>query len=165
MLININKELSKNNEKLIYSLAKTALKYAKTGNKKVLIGLSFVNEAGIRELNKKYRKIDKITDVLSFPAMNLTAFGKLKAKEHKTDIDPSNKHLNLGDIIICESVMEAQAAEFGHSTEREQSYLFVHGLLHLLGFDHEKPEDKLIMRGLEEEILKKYNIKRGANEN
>ena len=66
----------------------------------------------------------------------------------------------LGSIVICREVAERQAEEYGHSAVREMTYLFVHGLLHLLGYDHEKEEDKALMRAKEEEVLSAIGINR-----
>ena len=78
-------------------------------------------------INKKYRKIDKSTDVLSFPM---------------EEVDPRGVNI-IGDIVICMEQAECQAEEFGHSVVREVAYLSVHSVLHLLGYDHEREEDKL----------------------
>lgn len=152
--------LSKNFKKLIYNLIKTANKFSKFNQKKVQVAISFVNKEEIKQLNKEYRKIDKETDVLSFPTLKLKPMEKINIKDYKGDFDPATKHLMLGDIIICEDVAKEHAEEYGHSFEREVCYLIVHGFLHLLGYDHMEEEDKKIMRALEEAVLKKYKITR-----
>jgi len=124
------------------------------------VSISFVDKQQIKKLNKKYRKIDNETDVLSFPLLNLTPGQKCKLKDFKNDIDPQTKLLMLGDIVICEDVATEHAKEYNHSYEREVCYLIVHGFLHLLGFDHETDEDKMIMRAYEEAILRKHKITR-----
>lgn len=101
----------------------------------------------IHKLNKEYRNVDRPTDVISF------------ALEDNKDIEYDNYRL-LGDIYICDKKVFDQAKEYGHSVKRELSFLAVHGLLHLLGYDHMKPEDEKVMFGLQEEILDKYGIKR-----
>ena len=161
MKIEINDyALSKNLKKLIEKLVRTANKYSKFNQKKTQICISFVDREKIREINNAQRHIDKETDVLSFPTLNLTPFEKIKIKDFKEDINPENKHLFLGDIIICEDVARSHAEEYGHSFEREICYLIVHGFLHLLGFDHEEEEDQKVMRALEEAVLKKYKMTR-----
>ena len=152
--------LSKNLRKLINKLIKTANKYSKFKQSKFKVDISFVDEEQIRTLNREQRHIDKETDVLSFPTLNLVPFQKVKLKDFKDDIDPNTHLLLLGDIIICESVAKRNAEEYGHSYERELCYLVVHGFLHLLGFDHVEEEDKKVMRALEEAVLKKYKITR-----
>ena len=98
--------------------------------------------ARTHRLNSEYRGIDRVTDVLSFPQ-----FAAL------VDEVPEVGEICLGDVVICKDKAEAQAEEFGHSFERELVYLFVHSVLHLLGYDHEEENDKKIMRQREEEIM------------
>ena len=96
---------------------------------------------------KDYRKIDRITDVISF------------AFEDYEDIEYNDIRM-LGDIYICIPQMKRQAEEYGHSEKRELSFLAVHGLLHLLGYDHMEPEDEKEMFDLQNKLLDGYNIKR-----
>lgn len=153
--------LSKNFKKLINKLIKTACKYSKFGpSRRIKVDISFVDEETIRTLNREQRGIDKKTDVLSFPTLNLKPLQKIRLKDFKDDIEPDTKLLLLGDIIICENVARENAKEYGHSFEREICYLVVHGFLHLLGYDHIKEDDQVIMRGLEEAVLQKYKITR-----
>lgn len=152
--------LPKNIEKLITKLIKTANKFSKFNQKKIQVDISFVSSEEIKKLNKDFRKIDKETDVLSFPTLNLKPMQKIFIKEYKDDIDPQTKHLMLGDIIICEDVAKEHAKEYNHSFERELCYLVVHGFLHLIGYDHLEEDEKIVMRALEESVLKKYNITR-----
>lgn len=112
-----------------------------------LLNIVIVDNDRIREINKEYRNKDAVTDVISF------AFEEVK------DVDYGNVRF-LGEIYISYERCKEQASEFGHSVRREFSYLAVHGLLHLLGYDHIKEEDKKVMRALEEEILNEYDIKR-----
>ena len=110
------------------------------------ISVSFVSSEEIRELNLLYRKIDKTTDVLSFPQYE--------------DIDelPKEGDVLLGDVVICTEQALLQADEFGHTPERELTYLFVHSILHLLGYDHEIEEEKAGMRQLEEKIMAQVGL-------
>ncbi len=161
MIIQFNDfAITKKFEKLIYALIKTANKYSKFNQKKVQVDVSFVDSQRIRLLNKEQRNVDKVTDVLSFPTLNLKPLTKIKIKDYKDDIDPQTKHLMLGDIIICNEVAKKNAETYGHSYEREICYLVVHGFLHLIGYDHENEEDKKIMRALEESVLRKYKLTR-----
>ena len=108
--------------------------------KKAEISLLLCGDACIRKLNNSFRGIDAATDVLSFP--QLDGFAEV-----------SGQSLLLGDIVIsCERVL-AQAEEFAHSLERESVFLFLHGLLHLLGYGHETEEEEREMRGLQAGIL------------
>ena len=122
---------------LFSEIAKEAGKLEGYDNAEVSVVL--VENDEIRELNKKYRKLDEPTDVLSFPLDN-----KL-----------------LGDIIISVERAEEQAKKYGHSKKREMCYLFVHGLLHLFGYEHKNKSDKNQMRKKEERILTAFDISRG----
>ena len=121
---------------------------------KLLITITFTIPEEIRKINKKYRKIDKETDVLSFPMFE------------KEELDEKIKNKDflyedvLGDIIISIDRVKQQAEEYGHSFERELSYMLVHGFYHLMGYDHIEEEDKKIMRPKEEKILNDLKIVR-----
>ncbi len=112
------------------------------------VSVSFVSSEEIRELNALYRGVDRTTDVLSFPQYD--GIG---------DLPPTGKVL-LGDVVICTEQALLQADEFGHSPERELTYLFVHSILHLLGFDHGTEDEKAGMREKEEAILAKVGLSR-----
>ncbi len=113
----------------------------------VEIGVTFVDDDSIRQLNRDYRGIDKVTDVLSFP-------------QTEEDWDLPDIARPLGDIVISLSRAAQQAEDFGHSFEREVGYLTAHSLLHLLGFDHQTPQDKGKMRELEEAIMEACSLGR-----
>ncbi len=117
------------------------------------ISVSFVDRKEIRRLNKEYRGVDKETDVLSFPAFE----GGAIPDESQLAED---EELALGDVVICEDVCRAQAEEFGHSEEREIVYLFVHSVMHLLGYDHETEDEKQDMRAREEAVMELLGISR-----
>ena len=104
--------LSKNFKRLLLKLVKTANKYSKFNQRKIQIDISFVDKQEIKKLNKEYRNIDKETDVLSFPTLNLKPMQQINIKDYKDDIDPKTKHLMLGDIIICEAVAKEHAEEY-----------------------------------------------------
>ena len=112
-----------------------------------IFSIIFVGDEEIHEINRDYRGVDRVTDVISF------AFE-----------DDGEKLYNgirvLGDIYICIPQMQRQAKEYGHSEKRELSFLTVHGLLHLLGYDHMTKEDEKVMFGLQEMILDEQDIKR-----
>lgn len=109
------------------------------------VDVNLVNDEEIHQINRDYRNVDRITDVISF-AFNDddSSLGMIK--------DEEIPHL-LGEIFICIPQALRQAKEIGNSDERELSFLFVHGLLHLLGYDHMKEEDAKIMFPLQDEIL------------
>ena len=112
-----------------------------------LLNIIIVDNEKIREINKEYRNKDAVTDVISF------------AFEEIEDVKYEDFRF-LGEIYISYERCKEQAQDYGHSVKREFCYLAVHGLLHLLGYDHIKEEDKKVMRALEEEILNEYDIKR-----
>lgn len=112
------------------------------------ISLTLVTPSQIKDLNRDYREVDKITDVLSFPQF-----------DDMNDL-PEQGELCLGDVVICIDKVKEQAEEYGHSYERELLYLFVHSLLHLVGYDHMEEEQKKDMRKREEEIMSQMDLRR-----
>ena len=127
------------------SVINFACKHLKIENP--LLNIVIVDNEKIREINRDYRDKDAVTDVISF------------AFEEVNDVNYEDVRF-LGEIYISYERCKEQAADFGHSVRREFCYLAVHGLLHLLGYDHMNEEDKKVMRALEEEILNEYDIKR-----
>ena len=115
------------------------------------ISVSFIESEGIRALNARYRGKDEATDVLSFPMCEGT-------EGIRAAIMYGAKPALLGDVVICGEIAKRQADEYGHSAARELNYLFVHGMLHLLGYNHETEEEKRGMRDTEEELLKELNL-------
>ena len=116
----------------------------------VSVDISVINDEEMRVLNRDTRGIDKTTDVLSYPA--LEKIEEFSQKNYPNDYDTLQKAVVLGDIAINTDAAARQAEEFG-TGEREVNYLFVHGLLHLLGYDHMTDEDKKSMREIEERVL------------
>ena len=115
------------------------------------ISVLLTSDNGIQEINREQRGIDAPTDVLSFPMFALSP-GTLPDPE--TDADPESDCVPLGDMAISMERVAAQAKEYGHSNRRELSYLVVHSVLHLLGYDHmDEGAEKERMRAREEEIL------------
>lgn len=114
------------------------------------VDITIVDDEEIHTLNREYRNVDRPTDVLSF------ALDEGEEDEPEL-IDGPEEHL-LGDIIISAETAQRQGEEFGHGLEREIVYLAVHGLLHLLGYDHMTDEDKKIMRAKEEEALREIRL-------
>ena len=114
----------------------------------VMFNIIIVDENTIHKINKTYRGIDRSTDVISF------------ALEDDKTIKPLDKIRVLGEIYICIEKVKSQATEYNHSFKRELTFLSVHGLLHLLGYDHIEEEDEKIMFAKQEEILDYYGITR-----
>ena len=114
------------------------------------VSVRFVDNEQIRELNKAYRNIDRETDVLSFPLGENGVY----------DINHDTGAKLLGDIVISLDKALAQAMEYGHSPVRELSFLTVHGVLHLLGYDHMEPGEAAQMYSRQEEILEKMGVLR-----
>lgn len=116
------------------------------------IGLLLTTDLRIRRLNKQYRRKDKVTDVLSF------ALAESDADFASSPDDPST----LGQVVVSYPRAVRQARDYGHSVEREVAFLFVHGLLHLLGYDHQRRADEQRMRERQEAILSSLGITRKA---
>ena len=123
-------------------------------NSKLYITVTFTNPENIRKINKQYRNIDKATDVLSFPLYEKQELDKKIEQQEFLHEDV------LGDVVISIEKVEEQAKEYGHSFERELSYMLVHGFYHLMGYDHIEEEDKKKMREKEEKILDILKISR-----
>lgn len=118
------------------------------------ISVTFVNDEQIHRLNLEYRKIDRSTDVLSFPLGENGVY----------DINPDTGAKLLGDIVISLEHAQAQANEYGHSFQREVAYLTAHSMLHLLGYDHEEGGlQKIRMREKEEAILTRLGLPRNGS--
>ena len=122
-----------------------AINYEKL--KDVEFNIILVDNTYIHNLNKEYRNIDRETDVITF------------ALEDNEEVD-ENEHRLLGDIYISVDKAKSQALEYKHSFKREICFLAVHGFLHLLGYDHMKPEEEKIMFSKQDEILDIANITR-----
>lgn len=129
-------------EKVLYS----AIEKEKLEN--VSFNLIIVDNDYIHELNKTYRNIDRETDVITFAL-----------EDESTIIIPDEERI-LGDIYISIDKAKAQAEEYGHSLLRELSFLAVHGFYHLLGYDHQTPEEEKVMFQKQEEVLDSYGIRR-----
>ena len=121
------------------------------------IDVLLTHDAGIHQINRDMRQVDRATDVLSFPEFDLTP-GQLPGEE---DADPGTGLVPLGDMVISMEHVAAQAKEYGHSNRRELAYLVVHSVLHLLGYDHlDEGPMKAQMRGREEAIMTELGLTR-----
>jgi len=118
-----------------------------------------VGEEEIREFNSKFRAIDRVTDVLSFPTLDGIKNTKILKRNFPYDVAEDGS-LFIGSIAVCRQVAERQAEEYGHSFERELNYLVTHGVCHLLGYDHMQEDEKREMREKEERVLKKLGLSR-----
>lgn len=151
MIINFNdftNEEMKNIQK-VYSVAEKELLLSK----KMEVNLVIVSPETIKEMNNEYRQVDRVTDVLSFPMLdNIDDLNK--------ECDAILGEVNIGDIYICRERATEQAIEYKHSLKREMCFLALHGLLHLLGYDHIKKEDEQIMFQLQDKILQMAKITR-----
>ena len=138
----------KKEKKMIQKLVKEVLKEEKVRNAEC--NIIFVDNEKIHEINREYRHIDRVTDVISF------------ALEDEMENEPSAQYdmRVLGDIYISVDRAKEQALEYGHSFLREICFLAIHGMLHLLGYDHQTTEDEKIMFQKQEEVLAKYGIVR-----
>ncbi|ACD51840.1 rRNA maturation RNase YbeY [Clostridium botulinum] len=127
------------------------------------ISLLFVDNEEIREINNETRNIDRATDVLSFPMLDYPekkVFKEVYTENDFSEADFDGDDLVLGDIVLSLERALEQSKEYNHSYEREASYLVVHSVLHLLGYDHMEEDDKVKMRKREEEILTALDIRR-----
>jgi probable rRNA maturation factor len=116
--------------------------------KRLEVSVTFVDTAEMRELNRLYREIDRVTDVLSFPQYAARA-----------EI-PADAYASIGDVVICSEQALLQADDFGHSPERELVYLFVHSVFHLLGYGHDSDGDRSTMRECEESVMERLQLTR-----
>lgn len=125
------------------------------------VALTFVDDEEIHRLNKEFRDIDRPTDVLSFAMRESVGEEPEITYEAETEdeVGPEFDEM-LGDIIISVPRAIAQSEDYGHSVERELGFLFVHGFLHLLGYDHQTPEDEAVMMGKQEAVLQQIGLTR-----
>ena len=123
----------------------------------VSVNLKICSSQEIKHLNNKFRNLDRETDVLSFPNLNFEN-KKISSKDLSAELDLETGLVSLGDIVICKDVAKRQAKEYGHSYKRELCFLALHGLLHLIGYDHENEKEEQEMMEKAEQILKKFNV-------
>lgn len=145
---NFNQDETKNIKK-VYTQAESELNLPQN----LEVNLVIVEPEEIRQMNAKFRNVDRVTDVLSFPMLN-------SLDEIDSECDSELGEVNIGDIYICRERAYEQSQEFGHSLKREICFLALHGLLHLLGYDHILKEDEEIMFPLQDKILEKAKISR-----
>ena len=138
---------------IIESVISTCFEIEKINNQKIVMSVILTTPEKIRKINKKYRKIDKETDVISFPMYEKDELSKIiKSKNSIPTV--------LGDIIISIKQVKKQAVEYEHSFERELAYMTVHGFYHCMGYDHIEENEKKQMRTKEEKALSKVGLER-----
>ena len=147
-------EENKKQEDLIEKVIRKCFETENLENSKLYISITLTTPSNIQKINKEYRKIDKSTDVLSFPMFEKE---EIDEKIQKQDFEYEDI---LGDIIISIEQVKIQSEEYGHSFERELAYMLVHGFYHLMGYDHMEEADKVLMRQKEENILNVLEITR-----
>lgn len=157
MQINFEK-VRRKYRRLIRRVFDEAIEMTKNDYKHLLVTVSFAKKDEIRNLNRIHRNVDRATDVLSFPMLDIVY--PQKVNDYLDEISPDGS-LYLGDIVICKKIAKEQARDYGHSKKREIAFLALHGLLHVLGYDHIKSEDEKIMFETSEKILQKLGITKG----
>ncbi len=144
----------KNYEEVIAKVIEKCYQIEHLEESKLIITITLTTPQYIQKINKEYRNMDRATDVLSFPV-----FEKQELDEKISTKDFLHEDM-LGDIVISIQKVQEQAEEYGHSFERELSYMVVHGFYHLMGYDHIENQDKEIMRKKEEIVLEQLKINR-----
>ena len=119
-----------------------------------------VGPSDIQEMNRQFRGIDRVTDVLSFPAADYAFPGDFAAAaENEADaFDPDSGELLLGDVVLCKDRILSQAKEYGHTVKREYAFLLAHSLLHLIGYDHETAGEREAMEQEQKRIMQDCGI-------
>lgn len=128
------------------------------------VTVTFAGPRTMRRINRETRQVDSLTDVLSFPTLECHE-GRLLQVPGLADCDPEYPDVPtviLGDIVISLDRAFSQAADFGHSQTREVAFLAVHGLLHILGYDHLEPDQEKVMLRKQKNILDKLGLERGS---
>lgn len=143
-------------ENVIKQAVETTLDVLEWGDVLCQVSVTITDNEKIREINSIYRKIDRETDVLSFPIIEFSPDGEALVSEG----DYAGDTLLLGDIMLSLEKAKEQSEEYGHSLIREVGFLSLHSALHLMGFDHMEESDAVIMRKFEKEIAEKMDLKR-----
>lgn len=152
-------------EKTIHKVVNECFETEKLENTNLYMSITLTGPEEIQRINKEYRSIDKTTDVLSFPMFEKDELENIREKKYGETVEKRPEKIDiLGDIVISISKVYEQAKEYGHSFERELSYMVVHGFYHLMGYDHMVEEEKKIMRQKEEDILEKLGIDRSRED-
>ena len=150
------------NQKLLTKVGRQVLKIYNQKKATVSLTVFYVDQKEIQKINKECRKLDKPTDVISFRLCENPQNIPLTKANFLFDFDNDSKTIYLGEIFICQEIAQEQSKEFNNSPFREALELFIHGFLHILGCDHHKEKETVIMKKYEEqmiEYLNKLNIK------
>lgn len=159
--INTNEEY----EKTIHKVVNKCFEMEKLEKTNLYMSITLTGPEEIQKINRKYRNIDKTTDVLSFPMFERIEIEQLIKANHVDSVENIPEKIDIfGDIVISIPKVYEQAEEYGHSFERELAYMVVHGFYHLMGYDHMIEEEKNIMRQKEESVLEKLGISRGRED-
>ena len=132
------------------------------GRTETAVSVTLAGPIVMRRINREQRQVDATTDILSFPMLDFKD-GQLKApiRDYDLEIRPDGSRiLLLGDLFLSPEKAILQATEYGHSLERESAFLLVHGLLHLLGYDHKNKRQEAVMKQLAEDFLATQNLTR-----
>ena len=162
MKVNFNKKkISSFIESNVNKVFEETIKLLNIPSNDLEINVAIVNSFKIKKINREFRSVNRVTDVISFPFLLTVGKGgmqlivdNLTKENYPFNINPETGNIVLGDLYICFNKVKKQAKEYGTGIEREFAYLTLHGILHLLGYDHIDEEDKKIMREKEELILK-----------
>jgi len=147
-------------EELATKVIEAALDYEECPYE-VEVNLLLTMNNEIQEMNQNFRQIDRATDVLSFPMIDYEESGNFDFLEDVMDaFHPESGELMLGDIVISKEKVISQAEEYGHSVEREYSFLIAHSMLHLFGYDHMEEDERIVMEAKQKEILEQLQILR-----
>ena len=145
-------------EELATKVIEAALDYEECPYE-VEVNLLLTMNDEIQEMNQNFRQIDRATDVLSFPMIDYEESGNFDFLEDVMDaFHPESGELMLGDIVISKEKVISQAEEYGHSVEREYSFLIAHSMLHLFGYDHMEEDERIVMEAKQKEILEQLQI-------
>ena len=124
------------------------------------VSVLLTDNAGIQEVNRDMRGIDRPTDVLSFPAAEYESPADFDGLEEQDVFNPETGEYVVGDVMISAEKVRSQAAEYGHSEKRELAFLTAHSMLHLMGYDHEDDEERKRMEERQEAVLQRIGITR-----
>lgn len=126
------------------------------------VSVTLTDRKEIHRMNRTFRKVDRPTDVLSFPMMEYDAPADFEGEafQESLTVSPETGELLLGDILLCGPVIREQAEEYGHSERREFCFLVVHSMLHLFGYDHMEEEERQVMEASQRDIMEALGIGR-----
>ena len=162
-MLNVYSKIRTFDDKVVADLKevlKTTFKFLGQPTRDVKYNLYVVSKNFIHDLNLTSRGVDRATDVLSFPNLDINAGEIINVNNFKLDIDPMDNSLLVGEIFICNEVAKTQAKKYNHSYKREFCFLFLHGVLHCLGYDHIEESDRVLMEQMQDKILNKCKITR-----